>query len=131
MKLLTLLLATCFSLPSINGQTMLDIIAPDRQLEREAKSQVATQMGFLKDSLNLSRKEAKIKKFQLELKDWSQFENLEIGEQIDLAKINDNSRIYFFRHSTSRIGRNYSIYFYFNIKGELIDQEVILFMIIP
>ncbi|NOU59604.1 hypothetical protein [Marinifilum caeruleilacunae] len=123
--ILVLIQATGFS------QTMGDIVFPNKSVIKKAKSEAENFMQTVQDSLDLSKRQIRIRNFELTPCD-EIFEKLNKGlEQPadSIIKENIGKGIYSFQYKTNSKGSHHLISFFFDSNGEIINTEIVWYLV--
>jgi len=120
-----------FVLSQVAGfsQTMGDIVFPNKSVIKKAKSEAENFIRTVQDSLDLSKRQARIKKFKLNPSD-EIFNNLDDLEQPASSFLEENNGkgIYSFKHKTNQKGSHHLISFFFDSNGEIVNTSIVWFL---
>lgn len=122
------LITIIFVLSQVTGfnQTMGDIVFPNKSVIKKAKFESENFIRAVQGSLDLSKRQTRIKKFKLNPSDEIS-DNLYKGLEQPAAsflKENNGKGIYFFEHKTNHKGSHHLIRFFFDSNGEIVNTEI-------
>ena len=107
------------------SQSYSEIIVPGNKITKQAKINTKALLVSLSDSLELSRKEIRIRKFELtvceEIYDYLNGDMFASAERF--LSSNSCSGIYTFQHKTNQQGSYRLFTIYYDLEGRLIDYE--------
>lgn len=130
---LSILIITLFLNKNAFSQSYSEILVPDKKIVKQAKFDTKKLLVSLSDSLELYRKEVRIRKFNLtvcqEIYDYLNGDVFASAEPF--LSSNLCTGIYTFEHKTNRHGSHGLFTFYYDSQGRLIDYEQRWMMVIP
>ena len=107
------------------SQSYSDILFPNKSLTKRAKIDTKELLVSLSDSLDLSQKEIRIRKFKLtvceEIYDYLKSDMFLSAEPF--LNLNSCSGVYTFKHKTHRKGSHRLFTFYFDLEGKAIKYD--------
>ena len=118
----------------VNAQSIDELMFPNSEIVKKSKIEVGQLLLSIKDSLELTKKDIRVRKFELEpCNELLQFmSNKDLyADATDFLNNNTCQGIYSFQHRTNKNGSHYRMDFYFNEKGVIVNKKIIWMMVIP
>lgn len=123
-----ILVFTCLSF-RLNGQSIDELLIPDKEVIKNSRLTIKNSLLQLKDSLDLSKSEMWIRKFELTPCNNKLELSLKYGKMIEQF-VGPRDSCYFYQHRTNYHGSHNTVDFILDLNGNLIQKRVDFILVV-
>ena len=132
-----ILVTVCIVLLHLNlkGQSNINLLIPSEEITEDARRSTKSEIKKLQQRLSLTKKETRIKKFELCNCTYASDAMDKRGEKSltpagEFDQIEGCPAEYYFQHKTNRKDSHYVLTFFYDTEGNLIDTNIAWILIV-